>query len=485
MNKKTLSIRWRLLLSLGLSLPLLCFVISVLTAIPLYREMSADDDKYLRQLARALVDDRWQVASDISDAPVFYQPTDDEVIEALAELGSMEDDDFAEAFAFAVWDKSGQLLEQDGGKVLRYQPHTQGFIDTESRWHEQAWRVFYYTSSRTGETVAVAQAWRDRLVGMQAVVLDQLLILLLILPFLLAVVAWSVHRGLRPLNALAKTVNQRHAHDLAPVNTAVPKELQPLTTALNQLFARVSDTIAREQRFTADAAHELRSPLAAIKVQTNELAHSLSAIAENADSQVALQRIQGVTDRASHLIDQLLTLSQLDNADSNSVSEPINWLSVSESALQSVNRFAREKHLVLKRKVLVENATEVLPLSGQPALLTLMLRNLLDNAIRYSPNHECAKNAEVVLTLASDYLSVRDHGNGIPPEQLPRVRERFFRPPGQVETGSGLGLSIVERICEQHSLTFELANHPNGGLQATVQFLQSDALIPPLKQHGA
>lgn len=442
------SIQRRLLLYLSLVLPLLGILISLMTATPLYQAISADDDANLQHMARLMSEaHRIDFTADMSP--------DEEVL-----LLMMEDlyDSQANDTAFAVWDNTGQQTDGDGAIILAYQPNVNGFVNTDKWWKASAWRVYYLTDSRNGKTVAVAQPWRERLAVLLESMLEQLLFLLLLLPILLATVWWGVRVGLRPLRQVAHDIEQRHALDLTPIQRDVPTELQPLTAALNALFIRVEATLTREQRFTADAAHELRSPLTAIKIQVEALNNKTS---DDAQAQ-HLHTIQRTIDRAAHLIEQLLTLAKLDPMTQIPHAEPIDWLDVSDHALQSVNVFAREKRIRLHRQM---NDGATLPIQGDATLLTLLLRNLLDNAVRYSEPH-----SEVTLTLDNDCLSVRDQGQGIAEADLPRVQERFFRPPGQTQSGSGLGLSIVAQIAALHGLTVTLDNHPDGGVTAILSY---------------
>lgn len=511
--KKPKSIQWQLICSLLLVLPLVSVIISIVTAVPLYLKLNDEDDQDLQRLAMLLMNDlqennNTQEMLDQDPTQALEQAFDEFYIDDSSSLAT--DTSVAEQFIHAIWDTNGQLIESEGEAVniLTLQRHP-GFMNTDMRFKANAWRVYYYTDAKSGVTVAAAQKWRYRLQYMTAMVAEQLKILLVTLPFLILILIWSVRRGLRPLNALANALHQRHAHDLALMTRPVPTELQPLIDSLNQLFTRVSDTINREQRFTADAAHELRSPITAIKLQANELAFSLAGVQNQNDAHTALQRIQQVANRASHLIDQLLTLSQLDNSQQGSHSnqdnqntsqnlqtspqqDPIDWLQVSEEALQSVSLSAREQGVQLKRHQLSESPEHVLPIRGDATLLTLLLRNLLDNAIRYGSagnmvnsdvsgdingdisgdvNNSASQPTLVELTLADDVISVRDHGKGIDEENLARVKERFFRPAGQKQMGSGLGLSIVERIAELHHLTFSLDNHVDGGVIATIRLV--------------
>lgn len=246
----------------------------------------------------------------------------------------------------------------------------------------------------------------------------------------------------------------RNAQSLQPVSEQVPAETLPLVQSLNALLARVAESLAREQRFTADAAHELRSPLAALKVQAEVLAMS----SDEAEQQHHLGNIHESIDRANRLTEQLLTLARLDPMQALPDAQPIDWQRIGHQALQSVNLQAREKRVQLKLECAC-GFGQVFPPLGNEVLLQLMLRNLLDNAIRYSP-----PNSHVTLTLAANGLSVCDEGPGIAAEHLPRIRERFYRPPGQSQQGSGLGLSIVERIADLHGLRLDLVNADERGL---------------------
>ncbi|MCP1772756.1 two-component system sensor histidine kinase QseC [Neisseria perflava] len=352
----------------------------------------------------------------------------------------------------AVWDITGKLLLADEyGKNIPFQT-TPGFVNSGSPWQSDSWRILYLHLPETGQTVAVSQRWRERLAVLTGSLMTELISYFLTLPLMAWVGYLAINRSLRPLNRMAAELGSRRADNLTPVSAAVPQEIQPVVHSLNRLFERVSAAIAREQRFTADAAHELRSPLAALKVQTDVLAMS-----EPDEQPHHLAQIYQSLDRAEHLINQLLALARLDPAQSLQRRAAIDWAGLSGQVLQHVNLAAREKHIRLKREI----ADHPLPLSGDPALLQLMLRNLLDNAVRYSPEH-----SKVSLHIYADKIEVRDHGAGIAAEHLPRIKERFYRPAGQNAQGSGLGLSIVEQIAKLHGLAFHLENRAEGGLSA-------------------
>ncbi len=440
------SIRRRLLVYLSSGLLATWLITAAVSLTISLMEINEANDTQMTQLARSLP---------------YLLPTSPIELPEVDE-GAWLDSGFADSKhnGIAIWDKNGRLLLSDNkGRKIPYQAFS-GFSNTASWWHSHAWRVFYWHDAESGRTVAVAQEWQERLETLLNAVGVQLLILTLALPALVWLLSLAVRRSIMPLEALAQELSQRGTDSLEPVSEAVPQETRPMVSALNQLLVRVGEAREREQRFTADAAHELRSPLAALKVQTEVLALDC----ETEEQWQQLQQIRYSLDRAENLINQLLTLARLDPKRSLHHLEAIDWQEVSTQVMQSVSLAAREKQIRLVCDMPAAGVEAVLALQGEPLLLQLMLRNLLENAIRYSP-----PGSTVTLALAADSISVCDRGKGIAPEHLARICERFYRPPGQDEQGSGLGLSIVERIAELHGLALVLENRAGGGLCAIVR----------------
>ncbi|MCW3480006.1 two-component system sensor histidine kinase QseC [Neisseriaceae bacterium JH1-16] len=370
------------------------------------------------------------------------------------EHGGFDDD----ALSFAVFDTHGQLLFSGGdGKHFPADPAQRGFVVADAK-HDEPWRLFYLPAPDGQHTVVVGQKANYRRELVWEVVGVQLAPWLAALPLLLLVLVWAIGRELAPLRAAAHQLAVRRADDASPLEVErLASEVAPLVTALNQLFARTAATLARERRFTADAAHELRSPLAALKVQAE-----VAQLAERdpVARQRALGNLSAGIDRATRLLEQLLALSRLDPLSGLADAQPVRWQRVADAACIDVAPLAEQRGVVVER---AGEAAAALPLSGDETLLTLLLRNLLDNALRYGP-----PGSQVVLSLTPTEIRVEDEGPGIAPDDLPRVRERFFRPPGQSEPGSGLGLSIVERVADLHGLALTLANRPGGGLMASL-----------------
>ena len=436
------SIRKRLILYIGSGLLLAWFAANAVSLAMALHELNESADSQMSDLAQSLP---------------YIEPEKAVLLPKVKKSLGKGHTGFAEdkQNGISVWNADGRLLLSDKrGKEIPFRKIS-GFTDIGKPWQEKSLRVIYYHDGKTGQTVAVAQPWRNRLEILWNIVWAHLAASLLVLLLMVLLLHLAVKRSIYPLKELASELSERRADNLAPVSRAVPQETQTLVDALNRLFARVQTSIEREQRFTSDAAHELRSPLAALKVQAEVL-----ALSDTAEQPYHLQQIQQSLNRAEHLINQLLTLARLDPEQGLKNTAPINWESLSSQVLQNTNLSAREKRIRLKREFLAEPPL----LQGDDALLQLMLRNLLDNAVRYSP-----ENSEVGLYFHANRIEVRDQGTGIAPEHLSRIKERFYRPAGQNAQGSGLGLSIAEHIAKLHGLTLKLENRDGGGLSAWLE----------------
>jgi two-component system sensor histidine kinase QseC len=266
-------------------------------------------------------------------------------------------------------------------------------------------------------------------------------------------------RAFRPVRRIAAELAERGDDDLSPVNTAeMPVETHGLGVALNGLLARQAEVLARERRFTADAAHELRTPLAALRVQAQVAARAGSA----AEARSALDKLQANIDRTTHLMSQLLSLSRLEPGSSFIPGQVTEARRVVELVMEDLAPGARDKQVSMA----VAGCHYQVP--GSPEVLYLLLRNLLENSIRnVSAGGRVA--LEVAASDAQARLTISDDGPGIPSAERTRAFERFYRIPGSAAGGSGLGLSIVGRIVELLRGQIELASPATGtGLIVTV-----------------
>ena len=370
----------------------------------------------------------------------------------------------SDALAFAIFDRDGHMRWNDGadGRKLRYAPAgASGFVDqNDSNRHGHGWRVLFMSDPESEFIVAVGQEIEHRREAVRHIVLAQMGPWLAALLVLLALVWWVVGAQTGPLRGVARELMQRAPDDGTPIAPErVALEVRPVIEALNALRARTHALITHTRRFTADAAHELRSPLAALRVQA-EVAQL--AAQDPAARQHALAQLVAGIDRATRLVEQLLALSRLDPMNALPDAQPLNWPRLLQTALHGAQPAAAKRRITLA----LDDGGEqgALPAQGNPTLLALLLRNLLDNAVRYTP-----EGGHVTLRRDADGLVVEDNGPGVAPEYLARIQERFFRPPGQTQSGSGLGLSIAQRVAQLHGLQLVLENRAEGGLRAAVR----------------
>ncbi|PKA30638.1 two-component system sensor histidine kinase QseC [Cedecea lapagei] len=374
-----------------------------------------------------------------------------------AKHGHLDDD----ALAFAIYASDGKMLLNDGenGRDIPYHYRRDGFTDGRLKDDNDAWRFLWLTAPKGKYRIVVGQEWEYRQEMALDIVTSQLTPWLVALPLMLLLLIVLLARELRPLKNLALTLRRRSPDATDRLATdGLPTEVRPLLNALNHLFARTQEMMTRERRFTSDAAHELRSPLTALKVQTEVAQLSL----DDPEAQAkALNQLHAGIDRASRLVDQLLTLSRLDSLENLDDVQTIAMADLLQSAVMDSYHSAQQAGIELRLNI---HAPQVAR-SGQPLLLSLLVRNLLDNAVRYSP-----RGSVVDVTLDAQSFTVRDNGPGISPDALARIGERFYRPPGQEQTGSGLGLSIVKRIATLHGMRVTLANAREGGFEVTVSW---------------
>lgn len=322
-----------------------------------------------------------------------------------------------------------------------------------------AWRVFVARGLRGDVQVFVGERIDSRKSILRAVMRSALWPMAGALPVLALAIGWAVRHGTAPLREFGQALAKRNPRALDTIRLdRAPVEMQPMLDALNGLFERIRAVLDAERRFTADAAHELRTPIAAIKAQAQV------AMAEGNDERRrhALRGVLEGGDRAVRLVDQLLLLSRLDAgalADRTAVD-------VSALAKQVVAEVAPQA--IGKRQQLELDAPSPCVVGGNEALLGAMVRNLVDNAVRYSP-----PRAHVVVSVhradRRTVLSVEDGGRGLRDDDLRRLGERFFRPAGTRPSGSGLGWSIVRRIAAAHGAGVQVDRSiALGGLRVVV-----------------
>lgn len=361
-------------------------------------------------------------------------------------------------FVVQVWTADGLRVFQSARAALPQQT-VLGFSDVDA--HGAAYRVFSL-QSRT-QTIEVAQdmAARREMAGKLA--LRTVGPIAVMAPVLMLIVWWVVSASLAPVSRVRRQVSQRQADDLSEVSEAgLPDEIRPLVRELNLLFGRVRQAFDAQKSFVADAAHELRSPLAALKLQ----AQGLLRAPDEAARAVAVSRLTAGIDRATRLVEQLLILArQQASVAAGTKAEPVPLVKLARLSIADVTPAAQARRIDLGLAHADEGC-----IAGHPEALRILLRNLLDNAIKYSPDGGTV-DVEVRRDDAAMVVSVQDSGPGIPQEDRERVLDRFYRVAGTQTTGSGLGLAIVKSIAELHGAQLTLDRSSRlGGLRVQVRF---------------
>ena len=448
-----MSLQRRLLLYLLICAPLV-WTIGMLVSVSRARhEVNELYDSEMIRLAR-------QVQATLASLPPGSAPVRGLGV-SQGDIGAADVDDFA----IAVWDATGKMLVidpgQDGTQLTR-RAEANGFVDDQIG--SDRWRVYYLSSAGGEWLVATGQKSYERDEVVYSLTLSQLLPWLVLLPLLLLAMTWAVRRALAPVRELSHELRERAAEDLRPLSDAVaPHELKPLVGAMNGLFNRIEATLARERRFTADAAHELRTPLAVLRAQWDVVRRS----SDSASRAVAERKLSAGMDRMDRLVTQLLALAGVETrlgAQRTSRSE-VSWQGIVEHAVSDCLPTAERRHIEIECSW-PPSRTHPFPLLGDAHLLTVLLRNLLDNAVRYAPSGSVAR-----LIFEADSVTVENDGEPLVAEQSARLGERFYRPEGQNESGSGLGISIVQRIAALHGLTVSFSAKDDGrGVRVVVGY---------------
>ncbi len=362
--------------------------------------------------------------------------------------------------AIAVWDAQGKVLMVDReGVQLPYRREGSGFVDLTV--DGDRWRVFYLQSAHGEWLVAAGQRDNERNELVRHLIGSQLLPWLAVLPLLMVAMAWAVRQALAPLRHITAELHGRSADALQPVDaTAAPAELRPLLQAMNGLFVRIESTLARERRFTADAAHELRTPLAVLRAQWD----LLRGTQDEAAREQAVNRLGSGLDRLDRVVGQMLALARLEATERLPRAAAIDWHPLVEQVMSDLLPLAERRRVELACDW-PPGGEAPFPLHGDADLLAVLLRNLLDNAVRYAP-------AGSTVTLRFDHggLAVANEGPALPAEVLAHFGERFHRREGQAESGSGLGVSIAQRVAALHGLQLQYGSEPDGqGVVATLR----------------
>lgn len=427
------SIRARLLLTLIVLVALVSALAGALTYRRIFDETSTLFDYQLRQMALSL-------RTQISLAPRIELPSD------------QSDADFV----VQIWDRFGARMYLSRPGLPMINQTVLGYADLLLQG--QPWRA--YGLQTFNGVIQIAQPIRVRERLARAAAWRIVIPLILLLPVMIAFVAWTVGRGLLPLRRLTADVQRRDARSLAPLGGEhFPTEIAPLVAELNRLLERLRRSFALQREFTADAAHELRSPLTALRLQLQ----LLDRAPDEAARVEARTRLGDGVERAIHLVEQLLALARTDPHESAS-DVAVNLAAVAAQGITDTHLLALSRGIDLSLE-----SPAVVAVHGDAEALRTLVRNLLDNAVRYTPTPgsvrvHCSESSQGAI------FEVVDSGDGIPVAERERVFDRFYRRAASQEQGTGLGLAIVKAIADRHAARVILADAPGNGLQVTVCF---------------
>jgi two-component system sensor histidine kinase QseC len=369
---------------------------------------------------------------------------------------------YGSSLRYQLWRDDGNLLFRSDNAPLASMTPEMGFSDNADE-QGQGWRNYHVhdTTHRVHIIVSEPHDFRAQLV--RSMVIDAATPLALGLPVLFLLLWFSIRKGLHPLATLSQEITKRQPDNLTLIDAqSVPDEVQPIVTALNDLLTRMGQTLEHERRFTEDAAHQLRTPLAAIQTQLYTARHTQA----EAPHQQALEQMQQSVERGIRLVNQLLTLARLDPKQARPEFQSLHIDKIAETICAELAPLAlqREQSLELMAE------PDLPPVTGNADMLAMLLSNLVDNAIHYTQH-----GGNIIIRLEADgtgvQLAVSDDGPGIAPDQRHRVLERFYRIAQQNQPGTGLGLAICKRVADLHHATLTLSEGLQGrGLTVRLHF---------------
>lgn len=362
-------------------------------------------------------------------------------------------------FVVQVWSIDGVQVFRSNDRVGLPQRAVLGF--SNMRVGGKPYRV--YSMQTRFQVIQIAQDMRPREAMAQSLALRTVLPIAWMAPLLMLVAWWVVSASLKPVARVRAQVASRAAEDLSPVDVqGLPEEITPLVEELNLLFGRVQNAFKAQQFFVADAAHELRSPLAALRLQ----AQGLQRARDDAARALAVERLLAGIDRATRLVEQLLVLArQQASATAGGIHSAVSLTDCVRQMVAESSGRATARQIDLGMK-----ADQEAQVRGQPEALAILVRNLLDNAIKYTPEGGRV-DVSVMRDGAGVLLVVEDSGPGIPEADRLRVLDRFYRVPGETAPGSGLGLAIVSAIAQWHGAELTLSRSQSlGGLRVELRW---------------
>lgn len=368
---------------------------------------------------------------------------------------------YEKKLSFQVWSRKGVPLlgSPASGTMLPFSA-IEGYA--EESINGQAWRTFVLFSDPLSIWIKVGQLVEIRNEITEEVAAVYIAVPLIVLPLIVLLITLIVRKGLSPLKEINQEISERNTSNLKPLKlNRIPTELEHVVESVNSLMYSLEQALERQKRFTSNAAHELRTPLAAIKIHAQNI-HPDSERLHKIQDNIVL----GI-DKLTHLFNQLITLSQMESHNkTDQQTFPLSQLV--EELIQSMQQHINEREITLKVALGSQQVR------ANRDALEVLLRNLIDNAIKYTP---VGGTVKIEANIQNDVLTllISDNGPGLNPEQRTQAFERFYRSAGQDTFGCGIGLSIVKELCDQcgYAITLEDSIIADSGLTVTVQGIQS------------
>ena len=347
-------------------------------------------------------------------------------------------------------------LEQQNSKLQTQASNGYRYI-----WQDQQlWRMYSAEDAELNMSVTMLQPVGERFKELAQNVMGYSLVLILLWFMQWLILHFAVKRQFKVIQQLSKNIAEKNADDLAPIQQQVPelKELQPMVLQLNQLLQRLKQSLLAEQRFTADASHELRSPLSAIQMRLQVLKRKYPDLNQD------LASIQNDVSRGTQVLENLLLLARLDPTNTHQLPKiDVNLQAIVSDVIQALQPFALEKNIQITTHI-----ADDLSIFANEKLIFTCVRNLVDNAIRYAGQGGYVF-IDVQQRQQNMIMTIADDGQALTEEILQRLGERFYRALGTKTQGSGLGLSICQKIMQLHAGEIHFSKSGYGGLQVTLQ----------------
>lgn len=395
----------------------------------------------------------------VHSAKVLLQLTQHEIMEDEGFHLGLENPDLQHRYerklGFRVWVDNEVLTQSPSTEDFAGFEAPPGFSDQTIGAHE--WRFFVFIDPVNKIKIEVSERYDIRYELVIQLMISLILPALVFIPVIFLIVWVGVRKVLKPVVKISADMDKRSSNDLSPIQKdELPQEIAPLVLALNRLFSRIEESFNRERQFTDNAAHELRTPLAAMKTQAQVL---LKKAYDMPECKAGLENLHASVDRAAHMVDQLLSFTRLQ-------ADQIEFKTIDLSALAGEVMKDISPLAVRKKIDLEADVAEALTVKGNKHALVIMLRNLIDNAIKFTP-----ANGKITVSVFEKkhkvIIKISDTGPGIEDTEKDKVFERFYRVQKNKQ-GSGLGLSMAKWVCDVHAADIALSDNDPSGLVVTV-----------------